>query len=169
MTIGGIDFSTRAIDVVLVDEDTCDAEWHRFDVTEDPLTGEVSGDAFERARRVRHTLPRTTWWEDKGVLAIGLEQPRGNYGTTPLFRMQGAILACLPTRLLVTPWNPSSWRHEVGLKGNATKHEIMFHAKCLLDPPDLNVTRTDWPQDAYDAYCIARATRSVLHTAPMPP
>lgn len=165
MTVAGIDFSTRAIDVVLIDEDTHAAEWHRFDVTEDALTGDICGDAFERARRVRHTLPKTSWWEDEGVIAIGLEQPRGNHGITPLFRMQGAILACLPTRILVTPWNPSSWRLEVGLKGNALKADVNLHALTLLG--DQHVA--GWPQDAYDAFCIARATRNVIQTTPVPP
>jgi hypothetical protein len=160
--IAGIDFNTRNIDIVLLDEDTNNAEWHRFDVTEDALTGETTGDAFDRARRVKTALPTTNWWENKGVIAIGLEQPRGHHGITPLFRMQGAILACLPTRILVTPWNPSSWRLECGLKGNAPKKDVAWHAlQQLVDQQGAR-----WPQDAFDAYCIASATRNVITVAP---
>lgn len=163
MSIAGIDFSTNWIDIVVLDEDdfTRVPVWIRCNVSEDTVTGETLGDAFERARRVRSALPRSGFWEDSGVIAIGIEQPRGNYGTTPLFRMQGAILACLPTRLLVTPWNPSSWRVGCGMKGNASKDDVREFAVQRLLPRSLNDWQ-DWPQDAFDAYCIARATSSAV-------
>jgi hypothetical protein len=146
--IAGIDFSTRFVDVVLLDEDTDHADWHRY-----PLAG--LGDAFDRTRTVRYALPSRSWWDD--VIAIGIEQPFGRGSSvTPLYRVQGAILACLPPLTLVQPWIPSSWRSAVGLAGNCSKDDVAayVHDNCL--------EAIDWPQDACDALCIALATREAL-------
>lgn len=158
--IAGIDFSTHAVDIVLLAEETNAAEWHRFELTDLP-----SWDAFDRARSVRAVMPTRSWWEDHGVIAIGIEQPRGNHGVTPLFRVQGAILACLPPDLLVQPWNPASWRVAAGMKGNAPKLAVAVFSRNLLGQ-----TCADWPQDAHDAHFIALATRSAIEdTANAPP
>lgn len=145
--IAGIDYSTRAIDVVLVDEDDAQPpRWIRHD-----LQGQ---DAFDRTRDVRRSL-RWQWSDDywpENCAALGIEDPRGqNAGA--LYRIQGAILAHLPERLLVQPWIPSQWRKAVGLPGNASKQDVMRFALAYGD---------DWPQDAYDAYCIALATRLAI-------
>lgn len=145
--IAGIDFSTHAIDIVLLDEDTSAATWHRF-----PLAGQ---DAFDRARKVREALHGTSGLWDE-TLACGIEEPRG-YGAGSLYRIQGAILSCLPHGLLVQPFIPSEWRAAVGLKGNATKDQVYAHA-ALMRVPDGEL----WAQDAMDAYCIARATERLL-------
>ena len=149
--IAGLDYSTRAVDVVLLDEDSDRAEWHRF---------ELSGsDAFERARSVRKEMPTaySSFWDIRGVLAVGIEDPRG-YNAGALYRVQGAILACLPPMTLVQPWIPSAWRKQVGLPGNASKDAVM----ALVYQPRDDQPPHGWPQDACDAYCIALATRSVL-------
>lgn len=144
--IAGIDFSTKAVDVVLLDEDSDTVEWHRF-----PLDG--PGDAFDRSRLVRAAMPSRSWWEDHGVIAVGIEDPRG-YSAGHLYRIQGGILQCLPADVLVQPWIPSVWRRLVGLAGNADKNAIAIHSRRLLG----GVTPGgEWPQDAH---CIARATRS---------
>lgn len=147
--IAGIDFSTHAVDVVLLDEDTDAATWHRF-----PLEGQ---DAFERARYVRRAMwsPASSYWDD--VLAVGIEDPRG-YGAGSLYRVQGAILACIPNSKLVQPWIPSAWRKAVGLAGNASKADVFLHV-ARTSP---GRTAIDWPQDACDAFCIALATRNKL-------
>lgn len=149
--VAGIDYSTRSIDVILLDEDTDRATWQPF-----PLHG--PGDAFDRARTVREALPPRSWWEDAGIIAIGIEDPRG-YAAGHLYRVQGAILACIPTALLVHPWIPSSWRTAVNLAGNSSKQAVKIHSLRLAGTS----RETDrWPQDAHDAHLIARATRSVL-------
>jgi hypothetical protein len=146
--IAGIDYSTRAIDVVLLDEDSDAATWHRK-----LLFGQ---DAFERAREVRMNVwLGSAFWDD--VLAVGIEEPRG-YNAGSLYRIQGAIIATLPRPVLVHPLIPSSWRKTVGLAGNATKADVAtFVAK---GKPAYD--KLDWPQDACDAYCIALATRTLL-------
>jgi len=155
--IAGIDYSTHAIDVVLLDEDSREATWRRY-----PLEG---ADAFERARVAGSRFPfmnSSRFWDD--VLAVGIEDPRG-YNAGALYRVQGAILARLPRSLLVYPWIPSAWRKAVGLPGNASKDAVRAWAvKTMLfsqgktrisfDPP--------WPQDALDAYCIALATEQAI-------
>lgn len=152
--IAGIDYSTRAVDVVLLDEDTDAATWHRFE-----LEGQ---DAFDRARSVREAMRvpyagLTDKWD--AIIAIGIEDPRG-YNAGALYRIQGAILACLPTSVLVHPLIPSQWRKTVGLPGNATKAAVQRYVIDYL--PDMDAARWDWPQDACDAYCIALATRTLL-------
>lgn len=150
--IAGIDFSTHAVDVVLLDEDTDRAEWHRFEL--------AGADAFERARNVRAAMPGSSFWDD--VLAVGIEQPRGNHGVVHMARIQGAVLTCLPRSLLVQPLNPSSWRKQVGLPGNASKDDVARRAQAGLY---LSGHDEVWPQDALDAWCIALATRSLIQQA----
>jgi hypothetical protein len=151
MFTAGIDYSTHAIDLVLVDEDGLRPPWwHRF---------ELHGpDAWERTRTVARTLPGRTsqLWDE--VLAFGLEEPRGqNSGV--LYRVQGAVLAALPPHVLVYPMVPSEWRKAVGLPGNASKDAIAYFA-VNDGPPD---EFRDWPQDACDAYCIALATHKLIN------
>lgn len=149
--IAGIDYSTRAIDVVLLDEDTDAATWHRYE-----LEGQ---DAFERARDVRRAMhDALPLWDD--CLAIGIEDPRG-YGSGSLYRVQGAVLSRLPSLVLVQPWIPSAWRKQVGLAGNASKEEVAYHACGLLEDAQFAHVSA-WPQDAWDAYLIALATRQAL-------
>jgi hypothetical protein len=156
--ICGIDYSTRAVDVVLLDEDTDAATWYRFDL--------VGRDAFERARGVRRAMGRVFGGggDFDNVLAVGLEEPRG-YNSGSLYRIQGAILACLPRTLLVQPWVPSEWRKAVGLPGNASKVDV-FAWTARNYPQDWHDNYVDMcPQDAIDAQCLALATRNVLqHT-----
>jgi hypothetical protein len=160
--VAGIDYSTHAIDVVLIDEDTLKPEWWRY-----PLKG---ADAWERTRDIGWAFDENWDWDD--VLAVGIEEPRG-YNSGPLYRVQGAILRCIPDyeqpRRLVQPWIPSEWRKAVGLKGNASKEAIASHVRnhMLHMLGTIYSTRElraiwDWPQDACDAYCIARATLGAI-------
>lgn len=162
MSVAGIDFSSRFVDVVLLDEDTDAATWHRF-----PLLGQ---DAFARARDVHRAFnfPSDIW---ESIVAVGIEDPRG-YGSGSLYRVQGAILAGLPWQTLVQPWIPSAWRKTVGLPGNASKQDVMQYVRArhfggvlVTTEPSENpgmARMTLWNSDSCDAYCIALATRTVL-------
>jgi hypothetical protein len=147
--IAGIDYSSRNIDVVLLDEDSDAATWRRF-----PLTG---ADAFDRTRSVRDAIYTRSWWSDSPVIAVGIEDPRG-YNAGALYRIQGAILASFPDGLLVHPLIPSQWRKTVGLAGNASKDAVAERVRYL----SLAAEENGWPQDACDAYCIALATRTLI-------
>lgn len=157
MNVCGIDFSSRAIDLVFLDEDTGHAEWRRAE-----LHGQ---DAFERARDVRRAMLERGSGVFDDTVAVGIEDPRG-YNAGALYRIQGAVLACIPPPLLVQPLIPSEWRKAVGLKGNASKPAIRSHAIVVAS---CDATRWGtyegmhaWPQDACDAYCIALATQRLL-------
>lgn len=153
--IAGIDFSSHAIDVVLVDEDTGAPSWRRWQLRGD--------DAFERARYVRRLELGDTF---DNVLAAGIEQPFGGHNAGDLFRVQGALLARLPLGLLVHPIPPARWRKLVGLSGRATKLEVARYAQTcltLLTPRGARFPiGSDWAQDAKDAYCIALATGALI-------
>jgi hypothetical protein len=154
--IAGIDYSTRAVDVVLLDEDTDAATWHRFELE--------GADAFDRARAVRLAMfTRPFDWDD--VLAVGIEDPRG-YNAGSLYRVQGAILSSLPRHTLVHPLIPSQWRKTVGLPGNASKTAVKAFAAMTLDVAGWSRFRQPAVQDFYDAYCIALATRTLLERVP---
>ena len=144
----GIDYDTNAVHIVLVPEEGIPTY----------LPFVLYGhDAFERTRAVRDVMPARGWWEDEGIIAIGIEEPMG-HSTRPLNRMQGAILSCLPAGLLVQPWRPGEWRKEVGLPGNATKEDVARFAGGLLWP-DAPLRVVPSSQDACDAFCIALATQ----------
>lgn len=154
MNVAGVDFSSHAIDVVLVDlDDRQPPRWHRY-----PLLGQ---DAFDRARSVADAMPgrSSVYWDN--VLAVGIEEPAGrNPGV--LFRIQGAVLAQIPARMLVTKWMPSQWRKAVGLAGNAAKPMSRERA-WQYDPRFTGLTEWDGPPlDACDALCVALATRQAI-------
>jgi hypothetical protein len=161
MNIAGIDFSTRAIDVVTIDLDNHQPpRWERHEL-EGP-------DAWERTRQVK-------FWsltDPDDVLAIGLEEPRGQSAGV-LYRVQGALLARLPSTVLVYPWVPSEWRRAVGLSGRASKEAVSRWAERngavplghWVDHPGTGGSVKSFhmpPFDATDAFCIARATRLAL-------
>lgn len=148
--IAGIDLSTFAVDLVVIDEDEDTAAWFRFD-----LNGQ---DSFDRARDVGAVMPgnSSAFWDD--ILAVGIEAPFGPNKNT-LLRVQGAILACIPRATLVQPFAPQSWRKTAGMSGRASKDAVRQWA---INSPGWNHGRRDWPQDAVDAYCIALATRTLL-------
>ena len=146
----GIDFSTFAIDLVLIPEEG-EPEWHRFEL--------AGHDAFERTRGVRDVMPSRGWWSDLGVVALGIEEPQGVAKSTvaKLKAIQGAVVACLPRDLLVHPMVPARWRTEVGLKGNASKEEVADFVAVRSGTGFVEIPWdcSQWSQDAMDAYCLA--------------
>jgi hypothetical protein len=148
MMIAGIDYSTQAIDLVLVDVDDGAARLFHWDL--------CGATAFDRTRAVGLVMParRAVFWDP--VRAVGIEEPFGrgpnSWAIVPKLKaIQGAILACIPNNIEVTPLKPAEWRAAVGLPGNAAKGAVATWA--------LGYAGVDWkwPQDAFDAYCIARA------------
>jgi len=146
----GIDFDTHAIHVVGLMEDETAPRYSRY-----KLEGH---DAFERLRGVRDAMPSRGWWNDRGFVAVGIEEPQGIAKSTvaKLKAIQGAVVACLPRDLLVHPMVPARWRTEVGMKGNATKDDVEFWVR-FSSPHSISgcFAGCHWPQDAFDAYCLA--------------
>jgi len=165
--VAGIDYSSHAVDIVTVPLDHGAPIWHRF-----PLTGM---DAFDRARSVADSVPgrHSVLWDD--ITAVGIEHPAGKFGTGALLRIQGAILARIPARMLVEPFPPAKWRKAVGLAGNAPKGDARKHSLRVVDDCFAKGAMRvicvadvwpywEWPQDAHDAHCIALATRAAITT-----
>jgi hypothetical protein len=161
MKVAGIDFSSHAVDVVTVPYEGAGAPaWTRF-----PLVG---ADAFDRARSVAQAVPgpSSVFWDD--MLAVGIEHPAGKFGVGPLLRIQGAVLARIPARMLVQPWPPSKWRTANGIKGNASKFDVyersqLARAEARDWIPGTCYVPQNWnAQDAHDAHLIALATRGAI-------
>lgn len=155
----GIDYDSEAVYTALVDEDTGELVEHRsVDLACGP------GDSFDRARRVRDLLPDRGRWEDAGVLAIGIEATYSQAfkATIALGRVQGAVLACLPPRILILPIAanrkaPAGWKALTVGRTNASKDDVADWARANGAPGGLE-------QDFYDAFCIARATGRIWET-----
>lgn len=145
----GIDVSSFAIDMVLLDENTNQTVWDHI-----PLEGAT---AFDRLRDVPRRMPRWSWYDDIYLAAIEAPMGRGEGGTqAKLNHVFGAVVACLP-RGLQTVWQvaPHEWRKELGLPGNAVKQVCAARAVELGAYPD-------WAdQNAYDAWAVAWYARQV--------
>lgn len=143
----GIDLSSHAIDLVLLDEETDQATWDHI-----PVRGATF---FERLRQVPARMPKWGWYEDHGIYLIAIETPKTRFmpSAAALFPIYGAVIACLPRRLEVWDVHPKTWRHGLGLSGSATKAQIAERAVALG-------ARPEWAQDAFDAYSIAYYARN---------
>lgn len=150
MWVGGLDFDSHSLDLVLLEEDEDVAYHHRWQLT--------GIDAFGRAQSVPSLTPlwESTAW--RNVIALGIEDPRGasRNADAPIYRTQGAILACLPDTLLVQPWKPQSWRKQLGVAHIGKGPPADFALAHWQNAPERPT------QDALDAFCIAWATRMVI-------
>jgi hypothetical protein len=140
----GIDLSSRAIDLVLLDENENRAQWTHIDLP--------GGTAFDRARTVHNLMPQPSWYDHHGVYLIAVEEPMG-FQSRILYRIQGAILACLPD---VPVWEvrPAAWKNKLGLK--QTEKPTPMHFIGFDAPTPSWVT---WTQDAWDALGVALYAR----------
>jgi Holliday junction resolvasome RuvABC endonuclease subunit len=157
VTLAGIDTSTKAIDIVLLELDTDAAAWLRI-----PLHGD---DAFDRVLTIRDAMPARGRWDDAGVVQIAIEKPLAGNATTSAIQVAwalGAALACLPRDVPLMPLQPSEWKKETlgggqPGKGNAPKADVAAWSRAhWTNVPD----RVS--QDGLDAYAIAWAARSLL-------
>jgi len=156
MWVAGVDFDSHGIDLVLLEEDSDQAFHERW-----PLIGV---DAFDRAQHVaglRKFVWDSTAW--RNVIALGIEDPRGpaRSADAPIYRTQGAILACLPDGLYVHPWKPQAWRKQIGVS-HIGKPPLMEFAEQHWGGQPGGLNTPHLTQDAADAFCIAWATRMVL-------
>jgi Holliday junction resolvasome RuvABC endonuclease subunit len=153
--IAGIDLSSFAIDIVLIPQvGEGKFQWIHVDLGK-------KGDAFDRSRLVRDAMPARTHeiWDD--VNGIGIEEPfgKGQLSTAAVYRVQGAVIGCLPTKTLLHPWAPATWKQRIGIGGNANKMDILTWAVHRE-----NRQRRSWgyPQDVADALGIAVATQGAI-------
>ena len=143
----GIDLSSKAVDLVKLDETTNQATWRRVE-----LEGKT---AFERLRSISYRMPFRAYLDDVYLIAIEAPMSRGQPGTlAKLSRVFGAVLMWIPSGFEVWEVSPVAWRKELGLPGNASKEEAAFAVDDLRGPGT-----PDWPQDALDAYAVAYYAR----------
>lgn len=154
MSVAGIDFSSRAVHLVLLDDDTNQAETYTY-----LLRGDTP---FERARSLRSTFPTRSWWDDRGVWLIGIEDPfsRSKGVAKALGLSAGAIAALLPYPLTIVQTAPHEWKRVFTGYASASKGLVEDQARKLWNnPPD---TADD---NTFDAYGIAWAVRSINNLA----
>lgn len=149
MNVCGIDYSSKAVHLVQLDENTNHAT--DLDIW---LIGDTP---FDRARQLQQKFPRAYWWEN--TYLVGLEEPfsRGHAVTKALALMAGAIAALLPPELPVVVTPPKEWKRH--LTGNPDASKELVRMRALSIWPDAPVV--DVAQDTYDAYGIAYAVREM--------
>ncbi len=140
----GIDLSSRAIDLVRLDETDDEAAWLSIN-----LAGKT---AWERTRHIPHAMPRSSWWDD--VYLVAIEKPFGpsRLAQSVLMRAQGAILAAIPACVEVWEVTPDQWKRQLGVPLSSKPSWSAF-APSLFDEY--------WPQDARDALGLALYARDV--------
>jgi hypothetical protein len=160
----GIDLSTRALDLVKLDESSNRAEWVRCE-----LEGKT---AWERTLQVRDSviggsvLRWCQWWDD--VYLVAVEAPYG-HGSDLLNRVVGAIAASLPARLRAPErcWivRPDEWKRGLGLKAKPSFTDLVV--MTAPDVPDFFDAHTfqNYDQNARDAYCLAMFARDQVQAA----
>jgi hypothetical protein len=154
VSVAGIDFSSKWVDVVLLADEGFQAEHHRFKVAS-------RVDSFQAARNLRGVFPGRSWWEDRGVWLVGVEEPYSHQppAMVALGRIQGAIAALLPPNLRVTCTPQTQWlkvftgraklpRDSSGRKELARETAQLFGFEASAP-------------DGYDAFGIACSTRAL--------
>jgi hypothetical protein len=148
--IAGIDASTLAIDIVLLDEDSRNPTWTHCPLR--PALEDGSRDDLRPSRSVRDALPGRSGWEDQGVTLVAIEDPYSASLSVSkkLARVIGAVSACLPAGLPVLLVTPVEMRQWLGIQGRLNKEQLRAYAVQQGAPEE-------WAQDAHDAYVVALA------------
>jgi hypothetical protein len=154
--IAGVDISSFAVDLVLLDDDTDHAhEWKHI-----LLPGSTP---FERARALRLAIPSRSWWEDQGVWLVGYEDPVGHHAHTAkaMGLMLGAFAALLPSQLPTLGTQASEWQPR--FTGWAKQPRTSAERKALIRNAAhrRGFTGDEHTQDLFDAYGIAWVVRAL--------
>ena len=164
----GIDLSSFNVDLVTIDETTDDATWTRLELGDDETP------ALDRLRRVGDLMPTASFYDN--IFLVAIEEPYGSNqaGTqAKLNRVLGAVVTCIPDDLQIWTVMPGDWRKGLGLKGNASKETAALAVGALRQEALVrwNVAHFPhrewevWPQDACDAFAVARYARDRNMTA----
>lgn len=148
MNVVGIDLSSKAIDLVLLDENADRAQWTRVE-----LEGKT---AFDRARDVAEKMPQPGWYEAHGVYLVAIERPFVSHGQDVIRLVQGCVLAEIPRALEVWEVAVSQWKKPLGIPVKQKPTVVSFGTFSFTnDGDDL------WPQDAFDALGVALYARDL--------
>lgn len=154
MNVAGIDFSSRAVHIVLLEDDSDEASARVFEL--------AGATPFERARSLRRIFPTRGFWEDNGVYLVGIEDPhsRANHTAKALGLAAGAIAALLPNAMTVIQTPPSEWHRIFTGNASASKEIVEQHAHAIWPDPPAGADDNTW-----DAYGIAYAVRTLNNQA----
>lgn len=139
----GIDISTRAIDLVTLNENTDRANWIRIHLD--------GPDAFTRCRSITRLAEIPQLWENAYLVA--LERPFIRRGQDIIRLAQGVLLGCIPTRLPVWEVSPSQWKNHAKIPMRAKPDAATF--------PTVEFAVPVAHQDTYDALGVAMYARDV--------
>lgn len=141
MKFVGIDVNATEVNLVSVDLDTFETKHHL-------LLGAKK--SFETARLMKTVMPHSSWWDDIALAAI--ERPSGRFPKVIYAQalVIGALIAVIPTRVLIQEFVPANWKKLVGLHGNATKDQVKAWATEFGAGPE-------WDEHACDALAICHA------------
>jgi hypothetical protein len=150
----GVDLSTKAIDLVALDEDNPARCEHR--------RVELSQGWWHSAGLMGHILrdgKTASWIWERNVFLAGVERPYGpsRQAIASLHTILGAFLASVPPGITAFEVSPADMRRELGLPGNCAKermHEAVIR-QLKVGPAE----RADikWPDDAFDAWAAGFA------------
>jgi hypothetical protein len=143
----GVDLSTKAIDLVALDEDNPAMCEHRRVELPDPW--------WNTARWMRSLLRVAsipTWLEERNVYLVGVERPYGpsRQAIASLHTVMGALIASLPPQVTAFEVSPADMRRELGLPGNCPEEQMRREVTRRM--PHLT-----WTDDAYDAWAAGYA------------
>jgi hypothetical protein len=158
--IAGVDSSSFAVDIVLLDDDTDTVHSFHHIV----LPGKTP---FERARGCRQRLPARSWWEDNGVWLLGFEDPFSHdaHVAKALGLIAGAFAAQLPPDLTAVPTPPSEWQRR--FTGWEKQPRYSIERKQLIREAAIRrgFNGDGRTQDLYDAFGIACVVRDLNNRA----
>lgn len=167
MAVLGVDVSTRAVDLVYLDDDTDAATWQRIafpkrkpvKAPDGTKSIDSAAESTRAIRILRHTFPRRHALEQAGVWLVAIEDPVGHHAHTQkwLGEITGAVKALIPPELPVVSIQPGDWKEIAGLPRGAKKAVVTPHARRHLE---LIQNVDGWPPDAFDAYLVATAART---------
>jgi hypothetical protein len=149
----GIDFSSKALDLVLLDENSDVSRWDRL-----PLPECFS--KVELARAVADAMPGPSWFQHHEVYLVACEEPMGQnrQAIAALYTVLGALVTSMPRELPIWLLRPAEWKAGVGLPGNlkTSKGDGQSQLRSWAVAHGASV---EWPVDACVALALAYTAR----------
>lgn len=153
MSVLGIDLSSHALHLAVLEEDSNEATVHavRLDLER--------GDAERRIRRMRDLMPARGVYRDLGVTLIAIERPIAAHSSVPLM-VYGALLQLLPPDIAIVGMRADDWRRECCLPLRGARSDLKaaskrFARQLWTNSPDV------FDDDTAEAYLIAWAAREI--------
>ena len=133
----GVDLSTKAIDLVALDEDTPS----QFEHLRIVLPGWGWWASANNMVTLLHEHLAYKWMNDRNIYLAGIERPYGQHrqAIASLHTILGGLLSSLPVRITAYEISPADMRRELGLPGNCKK-DVMHQAVLYRVSPAI-----PWP------------------------